>query len=128
QSALKSYNVGNDFRSPNDKPSPSARIPEYPSRGIQEYNIAASKRDPSLGGKGHPVLTEYVGELVGVPEDQKEWSWRLRHGDKYGSRARGGGSVHSSRLTFPREWRWTRPPTRSTWPTTRTATPRRAPR
>ena len=70
-----------------------------PRESGPDYRLpqAASKRDPSLGGKGHPVLTEYVGELVSIPKDQKEWSWRLRHGDKYGSRVRGGASVHSSR-------------------------------
>lgn len=34
QPALKFYDIGNDFRSPDDEPSPCTRIPEYPSRGI----------------------------------------------------------------------------------------------
>ena len=43
------------------------------------------------------MLTEYVGEPVGIPKDQKAGSWRPRHGDKHGSRARGGAPLHSSR-------------------------------
>ena len=39
------------------------------------------------------MLTEYVGEPVGIPKDQKEWPRRLRHRDKYGNRVRAGASV-----------------------------------
>jgi len=41
------------------------------------------------------VLTEYVGEPVGIPKNQKEWPWRLRHGDNYGSRTCGPQSFRS---------------------------------
>ena len=46
------------------------------------------------------MLMEYVGEPVGIPKDQKVWSWRPRHGDKHDSRVRRGAPVHSSRLTL----------------------------